>query len=281
MTQVQALSGAAQAAKEKAEVPSASLGAIPRMEWVAIELLTVDHRYQRAMGKDNWSHANKILRDFKWLLCQPLCCAPTGDGRYAVVDGQHRLEAARKHPLITKLPCYVIEAASLAEQAMAFEALNGRRIGITRLQRFWAAYAAKEPKALRIAMLCEKAGVAISRVGGLMPPRTTQATFTIEKLFGLGDTAIVAGLKALAEGQPDTVNAMRSAVIFALVTIASECGTAFNHKAMVSMLQGLDLNDEIVRATAERARTGGTLERTMTTMLRERYARRLTFKAAA
>lgn len=265
------LSGAALAAAERAAETSIDLGPPPRMEWIALDRLVVDHSYQRTMGKDNWSHVNRITRDFRWLYCQPLCCAPTKDGKFAVFDGQHRLEASRKHPLIEEMPCYIVEAPGVGDQARAFEALNGRRIGITRLQRFWAAHTAGDSKALRIAAIAKKAGIIISRIGGLLPPKTTFSTFTIEKLFQWGDNAVIAGLKALADAQPKTVNAFRSAIIYAAVTIAGEEGEQFDRARMTAVLAVLDINAEVAKAAAEKARAGGTIERILLAALHARY----------
>ena len=83
------------------------------------------------MGKGNWAHANRIMREWNWLHYQPIVVAPAAGGEgFTVIDGQHRLEAARKHPKIARLPCYIVDAADLGAQARAFVALNARRIGV-------------------------------------------------------------------------------------------------------------------------------------------------------
>jgi hypothetical protein len=71
-------------------------------------------RDQPAQGA---AHINRILRGFNWNRYQPIVVTEQDDGRYAVIDGQHRLEAAKKHPLIDSLPCYIIDAPDLAAQA--------------------------------------------------------------------------------------------------------------------------------------------------------------------
>lgn len=276
MTEGPVLHGAVAATKLRAEMPSESLGEKPVMDWLPLDKLFMDHRYQRELGRTNHSHINRILRDFRWLYCQPLVVTPTGTGMYAVIDGQHRLEAARKHPAIDRLPCYIVRADTVAEQARAFEALNGKRIGITRIQRFWAAHAAGEPVACRIASICERAGIKITRVGGDMPPRTTMATYTIEKLLRYGDDKIVAGLTALAEGQRDTFNGMRAAAVHAAIVIAANT-PGFKREVLRDMFQSLDLLDAIVVANAKRASAGGTLEHTLTLALAEMYQRRAAF----
>lgn len=264
------------AAKRRAEKPAASIGATPRLEWIAVGDLVVDRRYQREMGRRNWSHAHRILREFNWNFFQPICCAPAGDGkRFTVIDGQHRLEAARKHPLIDRLPCYVIEAVDIAAQARAFVELNARRIGITRLNRFWAAEASGDITARRIADLCRRGGVTIVRSPGTLPPCSTYATLSIEKLFPLGDRAIIAGLKVLVEAQGEAEDAFKGCNVVAVVRLMADLGDALDRQRLVDVLAELDLEDEIQKARVARAREGGSIELRLQERLRQRYERRV------
>lgn len=264
------LTGAALAAKSKAEKTSDDLGPTPRLEWLPLDQLEIDRRYQRQMGPGNWAHANRILREWKWLFYQPIVVAPKqGGAGYVVIDGQHRLEAARKHPAIDRLPCYVVDAADVADQAKAFVTLNARRIGVTRLQRFWAAHAAGEPVARRIHKICEAAGVAITKSGGVLPPRTTIATFTIEKLLPIGGGHITTALKVLAETHGDTADVFKSAPIFALVQIVA--GKDFDRERLVRVMRKADLDQVMGAAKSWRAQNGGTMEKAVERELRALY----------
>ena len=274
------LTGAALKAKQKAEKPSADLGKAPLLKWLPVDALSVDRSYQRAMGPENWAHANRILREFCWLYYQPLCVAPSTNGGYVVIDGQHRLEAARKHPLIKQLPCYIVDAAEVSAQARAFVAFNGRRIGITRIQRFWASHAAGDATAARIHALCEKAGVRIVRSAGVLPPCSTYATATFEKLLKLGDPAILAGLKVLVEAQGEAEDAFKGCNIAAVVRIAAAEGRSFERPAMVKALEPIDLEDEIAKARIDRANSGGSIEQALEKRLRKRYLRAVAQEAA-
>ncbi len=267
------LAGAALQAKQRAEQASTDLGPEPRLEWVPKGEISIDRRYQREMGKENWAHANRIMREWSWLHYQPIVIASvahdngTGGG-YVVVDGQHRLEAAKKHPLIDRLPAYIV-SADLAQQARAFVVLNARRIGVTRLQRFWASYAADDPVARRIHRICADAGVAITRSGGVLPPKTTFATFTLEKLLPLGGGAITTALKVLAETHGDARDAFKSPLIFALVQVAA--GRTFSRRRLVEVLKAVDLDQFMGRAKSWRGQNGGTLEKAAERELRLLY----------
>lgn len=269
------LTGAALQAKQKAEQASDDLGPNPRLDWLPLEVLSIDRRYQREMGKGNWAHVNRIMREWNWLHYQPIVVAPNpehfvdGVQGFVVIDGQHRLEAARKHPRIDRLPCYIVEAADVALQAQAFVALNARRIGVTRLQRFWAAHAAGEPVARRVHKVCSDAGVAITRSGGVLPPRTTFATFTIEKLLPLGAGVVTTALKVLAEAHGEKRDAFKSPVIYALAQLVTD--KAFQRERLVAVLKRADLDRLMGDAKSWRARNGGTLEKATERTLRALY----------
>jgi hypothetical protein len=265
-----ALSGAARISKEKADATSADLGPPPRLDWLPLDRLTVDARYQRALGADNWKHIKRIAREWSWLHYQPIVCAPAADGGFVVIDGQHRLEAARHHPAIDRLPAYIVAAADLAQQARAFVALNGQRIGVTRLQRFWAAHAAGDRTAVRIAALCAAADVTIARSIGVQPPRTTVATFTIEKLLPLGAPAVGSALQALATAHRNTRDGIKGAIIAALARMLADPGLGVGVPALVALLRPLDLDQLIVAGKRRRIERGGSLESAVEGELRDR-----------
>lgn len=266
------LAGAALLAKIKAEKTSEDLGPAPRLEWIDTDRLGIDRRYQREMGKGNWAHVNRIMREWNWLHYQPIVVAPAAEGGgFVVIDGQHRLEAARKHPNIARLPCYVVDAPDVALQARAFVELNARRIGVTRLQRFWAAHAAGEPVAKRVHKVCSDAGVTITRSGGVLPPKTTFATFTIEKLLPLGSGLVTTALKVLAETHGAQTDAFKSPLIYALAHLVAD--KAFNRDRLVATMRQADLDQLLGEAKSWRAQNGGTLEKATERELRSRYDR--------
>lgn len=139
------LTGAAHTARQKAiDEHSTDLGARPKVVWLDLALLVVDQRYQREV---NVRHVNRIVRAFNWNCYQPIVVCEREDGTYAVIDGQHRLEAAKKHPLVDALPCYIIDAPDVQRQAAIFVAVNSVRRGLSSWQKFNGARAAGDPSA--------------------------------------------------------------------------------------------------------------------------------------
>lgn len=241
--------------------PEVDPGPKSELRWIPLESLMVDHRYQRELGRSNWTHINKIAKNWRWGLCQPLAVCAIEGGLFSIVDGQHRFEAAKKHPAVDQLPCFVIHADNLADQARAFEALNSARIGVTRLQRFWAALAAGDAMAIRIKALCERSGVKIARKAQRdLPARTLSCTHTLEKLTPLGDVAITTALKLIVEAQGDVRDVFRASIVAALASIVEEEGEEFDRASWLVALRPLDFFDTEAASRAARAKQGGALE---------------------
>lgn len=245
---VRKLSGAAAAAHAKAQERSTDLGKKPKVVWLDLGLLEVDHRYQREITQDGRKHIGRILKDFNWNKYQPVVVTESGEGKYAVIDGQHRLEAAKKHPLIDSLPCYVIDAPDLAAQAEIFIAVNSDRRGLTGLNRVWAAVASGNVEAAAIAEACEKAGVTIPRnnPSGGLAPRTLIGAYILLRYIGkLGRAAVLDALALCAEAWPERPRSHRISIV---VGVARVCSTPYSRERLLRALRTTSpegLNDRL------------------------------------
>jgi hypothetical protein len=127
------------------------LGSLPVLQYCSPEQLQIDPAYQRSLEvPSSQTLIRRIAVHWDWGLCQPLSVARRIDGGLYVVDGQHRLEAARLRGDIQQLPCVVTMFASAAEEAASFVALNQQRRPLNRLQLFRAALAANDQEAATI-----------------------------------------------------------------------------------------------------------------------------------
>lgn len=246
---------------------STDLGAKPRVVWLDLALLTIDMRYQRDIGETGRQHVNRIVKAFNWNCYQPIIVTESADGTYPVIDGQHRLEAAKAHPLIDRLPCYVIDAPEVSKQAQIFVEVNSNRRGLTSSQRFWASHAAGEPSAVALVEICTAAGVQILRHGaGLKdgtPPLSILGPLVTQRLVTrFGAKAVREAITLLAETHPKTFGAFRSSNVSALVRIAA--GKGYSRAALRRVLTGLDLSALHVEASAM-AKGGGVASQTLGT----------------
>ena len=71
-------------------------GQLPALQWCLIEQLQIDEGYQRGIEEGgSQSLIRRIAQGWDWRLCQVLVVARREEGGLFVVDGQHRLAAAR------------------------------------------------------------------------------------------------------------------------------------------------------------------------------------------
>lgn len=190
----------------------AAAGKRPNLGWVAIADLVVDRAYQRDMGEKNWRHVERIAADFDWDLFSVVDVAPAEaveggpdvTGKYAIIDGQHRVHAAALVG-IDKVPCRVVATARRG-QARAFARINGDVTAMTVWHLYRAALAAGEPWAVAAHEICAGAGCR------LMTANSTAATKKARDIYAVGlvrqfaereglHAALHAALAALSEAR--------------------------------------------------------------------------------
>jgi hypothetical protein len=245
-------------ASPKAPLHSTDLGVRPKVVWLGLELLHVDRTYQREIGERGTAHINRIVAAFNWNCYQPIVVSARDDGRYAVIDGQHRLEAARRHPLIDELPCYVIQAPDVAAQARIFVSLNTDRLSLTSQHKFWAAHAAGEPAAVSLVGICEAAGVKVLRSppSGTAPPLSLLAPMVGQTLIRrYGEAPVREAINLLAKAQPTTPMAFRAHFLVALTRIAGD--RAYSRDRALAVLAKADLQKLHIEAMAKAPGAGG------------------------
>jgi hypothetical protein len=100
-------------------------GAKPDLYWLPVDKLDVDPAYQRTLDtKASQKLIQKIADGFRWISFQAILATPVGkaDGkRWLIIDGQHRVAAARQCG-IAHVPAVVVAEASQQEQAAVLSA---------------------------------------------------------------------------------------------------------------------------------------------------------------
>lgn len=151
------------ATAEKPEFAPA-VGNMPALNWCRLDQLHIDDAYQRSIDTPgSQSMIRAIARKWNWDLCQPLFVAKRDDGRMYVVDGQHRLAAARMRGDIDQLPCIVSMTSGSAQEAQLFSEFNRRRRAPSQLDLYFADLAAGEPIAADINCALIAAGLSMSK----------------------------------------------------------------------------------------------------------------------
>ena len=116
--------------------------------------LHIDRSYQRDA---NERKVLALAAKWSWVACGVITVADR-DGTFWVIDGQHRVMAARKRADIDKLPCIVFESLTSKDEARGFLDANTQRKPITGFDRFRADLVTGDPGAILINRLCAATG---------------------------------------------------------------------------------------------------------------------------
>ena len=177
-------------------------GTPPSIEWVSVAELVVDDEYQRSIDNETSQRLiASIAAHWDWRLCMPLAVSRRADGRY-VIDGQHRLAAARLRPDIPHLPCCIATYEGPADEAAMFVAANRARKAISRLDDFHAALVAGDEDAIEVNKIVEAAGLKVSRHTRSQAWRPGEVAFTssIASVLGKhGEDLVLDALATMAE----------------------------------------------------------------------------------
>jgi hypothetical protein len=253
-----------QAPSYSAELEPSGPGNPGRLEWVALERLVIDTRYQREIGKRGANTIRAIVEAFSWAEFDPVVVAPADgfEGKLAVIDGQHRATAAMLHPEIDAVPCWIHEI-DLAGQARAFRGVNGRVTAMSHLHFHRAGVAAGDPDALYVERACARAGVVIARYPKaqryMAPEETIIVTVLSKALKVHGERPVVTALQAIRKawpGLPGAVNRMAFEVVLAVVLDQP----ARSVEALAAVLQDLDFESLADEARPMSRAGGGTVK---------------------
>jgi hypothetical protein len=183
------------------DCPKSSSGATPLLQWVAIRDLIVNGSYQRDMSPKSRRNITRIAENFRWTFFAPVVVAPVEDGKFAIIDGQHRTTAAALCG-IESVPCQIVVAEE-CEQAAAFKAINADTTPVSPVALYAAALAAGEAWAVELDHVCACADVELLRVlpkGGRLKPGQTVAVSALRRcLRRYGRDTLITALQCVTQ----------------------------------------------------------------------------------
>jgi len=216
-------------------------GVPPSIEWQAVGALEVDPAYQRSLeAKESRGLIRTIARHWDWRLCAPLTVSRRIDpGGLFVIDGQHRLEAARLRGDIPHLPCIISTFGSIAEEAGCFVALNTRRRRVNALDTFRAELAAGDARAIAVSELIHRAGLSIARHGNHLcwkPGQISSVPGVKNALGRHGAATTLAALEAVAKAWPDEALQYAGRILAGLYPLMAAPPVGFDQARFAAML---------------------------------------------
>lgn len=116
--------------------------------------LLIDYSYQRETSMLR----NKIAAEFNNVVLGTLIVSKREDGKYYVMDGHQRLEAARSRSDVSTLPCMVYEMENVKDEAKVFDKIQTNRDRVSRIHRFQVRLTYEDPVALGIQKILDLTG---------------------------------------------------------------------------------------------------------------------------
>lgn len=218
-------------------------GAPPVLQNLSLSQMQIDPTYQRAIDKAGAKLINRIAHAWDWSLCQPLVVARRPDLGLFVIDGQHRLEAARRRGDIPWLPCVVVDHATPASEAASFVAINAQRRPLSPLALFRADVASGNPAAVTIEKLIAGAGMKLT---GAADARTWKPGW-VNNISGIastfrthGERTTRRGLEAMISGFPGEALTNCGTLWQGIVPTIVKAGDGYSGDLMTMVLRGSD-----------------------------------------
>lgn len=215
----------------------------PELRWVDLDQLCINEAYQRPIENSGWKNIRKIADNFHWTRFSPLLLAKLEDGRFAIIDGQHRAHSAAMCG-IKRLPALVAEMSD-QEQASAFSWVNGSVTTLTQIQVYRAALAAFEPWAVQSDAAVTKAGCKLMTFNKASSRRKPGEIFCISQIRTSIDARQTASLVVALSGLRKSANGeeadwYNSSTIRSLTNAVIETGVT-RYEAITEFLDKTDL----------------------------------------
>lgn len=247
------------------------IGARPSLEWIAVDLIDVDRNYQREIK----GHlVSRILAKFEWRKFGVLVVASKPDGRFNVIEGQHRLKAALLHPLVNEVPAIVVAADDVAQEADSFLAINRDRMAVTSVEQYWAGVTAGNPDVLAVAEVLKAARCDVVPEQGHYRPHLTNSIGAVSrsiKRYGAGSTR--RALVVLREAWPNDSKALAGTLITALARIIRANDSNVNDGDLAKAIRPQTRSGLTAHAEGFRKLSGGSAETALTRAIVELYNR--------
>lgn len=205
------------------------IGSPPTPAFCLVDNLNVDDSYQRSIeGGASQKLIVKIAENWDWRLCLPLLVSRR-QGQLYVIDGQHRLEAARLRGDIRDIPVVVFDFDDPKAEAELFVQANRARRPMQKLDDFHADLAAGGAESVAVNKVVTDAGLVIGRNGAWQMIKPGEVVFVQAVKRGMksfGPQTATRALRMMAQAFPDSPLVAGAAIFEGLCTFMSETGKA-------------------------------------------------------
>lgn len=243
------------------------------IEQLRADVLNIDHRYQRPVGR---RYVSRIAREFDARLFGIVTVSQRADGSYWILDGQHRVEALKKMGKgATMIPCEVLSGLTYQQEAHIFDKRNTNVKGMTAQDKFRGGLEANDDLYVRIAVTVSDAGFSVNvenseLTEGRIPG--VGSLLSIEKEYRDGMLAETLGLIRATWG---TEIGPRGTMISGVAMFISFYRDVWDRRRFITQLQKHTMEHIQRDARQIKDATGASPQQTVCAALVRRYNERL------
>lgn len=229
------------------------------LEMVPVDKLFVDPKYQRGLT----TLIKRMEDDFDPAMFIPLQASERKNGKLAVFDGQHRLEAARDLNY-AEVPCLVYHGLSPQQEATLFSRLQRERRNITAADRFRATLYGDPSRpetemAKEVERIAEMAGFTVGSVkkDGKVPiasPTALESIYKVTKGAMNGPEALSTALSTIALVWKDEKRSTDADLIKGMGLLYVRHADKIDEEQLVERLR--EVTPGIILGRAQESRTG-------------------------
>lgn len=217
--------------------PTEIIGVSGHLEWLVVDDLQIDPRYQRDLSE---LQVRKITKNFDPDAFGVITISSRVPGGLFVVDGQHRIAALRQMGWgQQRVPCIVYRNLSLEDEAKVFYLPQTTRKYMTPGQRFRARLVANEPTAIELKRLVEFHGFSLNLTnGGSADAKELDAIAALEfidRQYSIEHLGLV--LKVMHEAWSDNEAKLQGNMIRGLAMFLYRFGKLYNRARLIRVLR--------------------------------------------
>lgn len=243
----------------------------PYIAAVPVDALFADSTYQRDLDVHR---VDKMTDTYRLALVGIIEVSARADGRYAILDGQHRWATVRNvHAGDARpphLPCRVHTGLTVTDEAALYHQLNTTRKQLTSWDRWVARRAAGEQAVLDIETCAHRHGY---RIDMREKPAVIRATTGLEKIVDLGGLRLLDNVLAVVRSAYGDDQAGLDAAILRGVghVLNSYTTDELQVERLIETLAGFMPRQLTARAIAQRELHKGTNDRLVAHVIVGRY----------
>lgn len=217
---------------------------------IAAKLLTVDRSYQRDVIE---KHLHNIATNLDLDSLRTFSVSHRKDGKYYVIDGQHRWLALRENDLLDwEVDCELYDGLEIDEEADLYRRLNASR-ALSRFDKFKAGVAAGHEEATMITAICKRHGLTPNKSPG---EGNIQCVAHLERIYRRhGEDILDRAIQMATNVWGKTSTAVDGSIVSALASLLVKFGDSINWQDMQKALAKTPQGPAGIRGIANGTKT--------------------------